>query len=199
MKRSLFILAAAVFASVIPAYADVVYTVSFSGFVTSTQGATGENIGGSISGSFSLDDTSGQFSYFTIAGIGAPAGSLANNGLSFTDAIYQDQISAVNVGGNVNSSFTLDLSSLTQWPVGVDTFYTLLTDSSQLPSNLDTSGDPFTSTFGYYMSDAAGNNVVSLDANLTSLTVTATPEPASFVLLGSSLLGLGMILRRRRD
>jgi hypothetical protein len=197
MHRSLLILAAAAFVSVIPARATV-FSVSFAGTVTLTQGATGENVGNPVSGSFTLDDADGQFSSFTIGAQSAPAGSLATNSLGFFDAIYQDQISPVTSGGNLNSTFTLDLSSMTQWPVGVDTIYTLLTDGSQLPSNLDISGDSFTSTFGYLTSDAAGNNVASLNADLTSLTVTATPEPATFALLGSSLLGLGMILRRRR-
>lgn len=197
MKRSLLILAVAAFAGGIPAHATV-FSVSFTGTVTSVQGTTGESVGNSIAGNLYLSDTTGQFSSFTIDSKSAPTGSLANNGLSFTDAIYQDQISPVTAGGNVNSTFKLDLSSLTLWPVGVDTLYTLLTDSTQIPANLDTSGDLFTSTFGYYMSDAAGNNVVSLNANLTSLSVATVPEPATFALLGSSLLGLGMILRCRR-
>ena len=197
MKRSLLILAAAALANVTLAHATT-YSATFTGTVTSIQGETGENVGNPITASFNLNDATGQFSNFTIDSMSAPAGSLANNGLSFTDAIYEDQISPVSVGGNVNSTFTLDLSAVGQWPVGVDTFYSLLTDKSQLPSNLDTSGDYFTSTFGYYMANAAGSNVVSLNADLTSLTVTASPEPSSFVLLGSSLLGLGVMLRRRR-
>ena len=196
MKRSLLILAVTALASATLARATT-YSASFTGTVTSSQGATGENVGNLITGSFTLDDLNGQFSNFTIDSKSAPAGSLANNGLSFTDAVYQDQISPVSAGGNVNSTFTLDLSSVGQWPVGLDTIYKLLTDSSQLPSNLDTSGDFFTSTFSYYISDGAGNNVVSLDANLRSLTVTATPEPASFLLFSLSLLGAGVMLRRR--
>lgn len=196
MKRSLVILAAAV-AALVPAHATIV-SVNFTGVVTDSTGATGEAVGNTVSGSFRLDESNGQFANFAIDSMSAPTGSIANNGLSFFDALYQDQISAVGTGGNVNSTFTLDLSSLSQWPVGSDTIYTLLTDSSQIPGNLDMTGDAFTSTFGYYMSDAAGNNVVKLDADLSSLTVATIPEPASFTLLGGSLLGLGAILRRRR-
>jgi len=197
MKRSLLILAAAALGTVIPAHATV-FSVSFSGVVADSTGATGEAVGDIIAGSFNLNDGSGQFSSFSIAGKSAPAGSLANNGLSFTDALYEDQLSPVSAWGNVNSTFKLDLSSLSEWPVGSDSIYALLTDSSQIPSNLDTSGDFFTSTFGYYMSDAAGNNVVQLDADLTSLKVTASPEPASLALLATALLSLGCLVRRGR-
>ena len=197
MRRSLLIFAAAAFATVPSAYATI-FSVSFSGVVIDSTGATGDSVGNTIAGSFSLNDGSGQFSSFTIDSKNAPAGSLANNSYGLFDAIYEDQISPVSAGGNVNSTFTLDLSSVNGWPTGTDTIYTLLTDSSQIPGNLDTSGDFFTTTFGYYTSDAAGNNVVQLDADLTSLTVTATPEPASFTLLSIALAGIGFLVPRRR-
>ncbi len=195
MGRSLSIFAAVVFAMAVPAYAGVI-SVNFSGVVIDSTGATGESAGNTIFGSFSLDDVSGQFSSFVIDTRSAPDSSLPNNGLGFFDAIYQDQISSVSTGGNVNSTFTLDLSSLTEWPVGTDTIYSLLGDSSQIPGNLDTSGDSFTSTFGYYMADGAGNNVVQLDADLTSVEV--APEPASFALLGTGLLAMTFAVRRSR-
>ncbi len=197
MRRSLLIFAAAAFAAVVPAYATV-YAVSFTGVVIDSTGATGEAVGSPVSGSFRLNDAGGQFSSFSIDSKSAPAGSLANNSYGLFDAIYEDQISPVSAGGNVNSTFTLDLSALNGWPTGTDTIYSLLTDSSQLASNLDTSGDFFTSTFGYYISDAAGNNVVQLDADLTSLSVTATPEPATLSLLGLALAAAGFVGRRKR-
>ncbi|MBV8707518.1 MAG: PEP-CTERM sorting domain-containing protein [Acidobacteriaceae bacterium] len=201
MKTTLSVLAIAVLAIVVPAHATV-YSVDFQGIVNQTQGATGQALGNTVTGHFDLDSSSGNFLDFTIAGKSVAAGYSSSAVIvpPFTEAIYTAQVSPVSSGGSTNSTFTLDLSSLSSWPATV-TAYTLLTNTAQLTTNLDTINNPsstFPSTFGYYTANASGNNIAALNANLTSVTATAAvPEPASLALLGSSVLGLVLFIRRR--
>ena len=200
MKYTLSVLAIAALAAAVPAHATV-YDVNFTGTVYQTTGATGQAIGDTVMGHFDLDSTSGNFLDFTVAGQSVPSGfqSFASIGPAETDAIYTAQVSPVAAGTPTNSTFSLDLSALSNWPSS-DSAFTLLTDANQLATNLDTVTNPasaFPSTFNYYTANSDGTNVVALDADLTSLAVTASPEPASFALLGSSLLGLGLFFRRR--
>jgi hypothetical protein len=202
MKRTLSVLAIAALAAVVPAHAAIL-AVSFTGTVFQTQGATGQAVGSTVTGHFDLNSATGSYLDFMIAGKSVAAGymSSATIGPALFDAIYTAQVSPVSSGMPSNSSFSLDLSSLTTWP-STDTAYTLLTDKTQLMTNLDTIGNPlsaFPSTFNYYTANANGTNVVSLSADLTSVTATATvPEPASLLLVASSLLvGLGFFIFRR--
>lgn len=208
MKRTLSVLAIAALVAVsgAPARAAAIYNATFTGIVDQTQGATGESVGSTVTGHFDLDSGTGDFLDFVIAGQSVAAGyeSFAAIGPALFDAIYTAQVSPVALGTPSNSSFSLDLSSLSTWP-STDTVYTLLTDGNQLATNLDTVNNPlsaFPSTFSYYTANADGTNVVSLNADLTSIRATAaaavTPEPGSFALLGFSLLGAGIFAGRLR-
>jgi PEP-CTERM motif len=206
MKRtfSALAIAALVVVSGAPAKAGAIYTANFMGTVFSTEGATGESVGSTVTGHFDLDSNTGSFLDFSIAGRSVAAGylSFAAIGPALFDATYTAQVSPVALATPSNSSFTLDLSSLSTWP-STDTVYTLLTDGVQLATNLDTVNNPlsaFPSTFGYYTANPDGTNVVALSANLTSITAAAaaTPEPGTFALLGCSLLGAGIFAARRR-
>jgi hypothetical protein len=201
MKRTLSVLALTALAATVPAHAAIL-AVSFTGTVFQAQGATGQAIGSTVMGHFDLNSTTGSYLDFTIGGKSVATGymSSANIGPALTDAIYMAQLSPVSTGMPSNSTFSLDLSSLTTWP-STDTPYTLLTDPTQLTTNLDTINKPssaFPSTFGYYTANSNGTNVVSLTANLTSVNVSASaiPEPASLALVAFSLLGLVLFARR---
>jgi hypothetical protein len=204
MKITLSVLAIATLAAVAaaPAQAGPIYIVNFTGIVDQTQGATGETTGSTVTGRFDLDSATGNFLDFMIAGKSVAAGYTSMAGIvpALTDAIYTAQVSPVLSTGTPNSTFSLDLSSLTSWP-STDNAFTLLTDKTQLTTNLDTITNPlsaFPSTFDYFTANADGTNIVSLSANLTSITATATPEPGSLALVTVPLLlGLGLFVRRR--
>lgn len=101
------------------------------GIVSLTQGATGQAVGNSVAGRFDLDSLTGSFLNFSIAGqsIAPDFASTASIGPARTDAIYTAQISPVSTGMPQNSTFSLDLSSLTTWPSTL-TPYTLLIDNA---------------------------------------------------------------------
>jgi hypothetical protein len=188
MKRPLSVLAIAALTVIYaaPSHAAAIYTVNFTGTVNQTQGAAGVSVGSPVTGHFNLDSATGNFLDFTIAGQSAAPGFLSSVsvGPALDDAIYTAQVSPVAFDTPGNNSFFVDLSSLATWP-STDTAYTLLSDADQLPTNLDTANSPlsmFPSTFGYYTAKANGTDVVALSANLTSVTVAATPEPPNFAV-----------------
>jgi hypothetical protein len=206
MKNRLAVLAAIALAVLCAAsaHADTIYSADFTGTVFQTQGATGQPVGSTVMGHFDVNSNNGRFLDFTIAGQSVAAGymSFASIGPALTDAIYTAQVSPVSSGKPINSTFSLDLSSLSTWP-STDTAYTLLTDTAQLTTNLDTISNPlsaFPSTFNYYTANANGSNVVALSAHLTTITATTStvaPEPASMALVAPLLLALGLFVRRR--
>ena len=96
------------------------------------------------------------------------------------------------VGGDLNSTFSLDLEALnTPWTAA--NAVALLT-SAQLATNLDTT----LSTFTYYMANSNGTNIHSVTAMLTGIQVSAVPEPSSVALLLAGVAGVGAVVRRRQ-
>jgi hypothetical protein len=198
MKTRLF-LAALLAAGLSTSAQAANYTISFTGDVVTTVGATGRSIGDMVSGSITLIAPAQAIVAFTIDGITLAHGADTSATLtpSFTDALYESIFNPVALGGATNTTLSLDLSSLTSWP-STDTAISLLTDSAQLANNLDTVNNPlsaFPSTFMYYLADSSGNNVTSLTADLTGLSVTV-PEPMTLSLLTVAMVGLGVARRR---
>ena len=198
MKR-VSILAAALTAVLtsLSAHADVL-DAKFFGTVQ-TQTNAGFTIDSPISGEFFYDTTSLKYLSFSIGGQSVASGFASTASLTpdlFT-ALYRAQVSPVESGGNLNSTFTLDLEALNApWSAG--SAAQLLTNASQLASNLDTDN----STFGFFAANADGTGIESVTAALDGITVTtvvAVPEPSTVALFVGGLALLGVRRRIRRD
>jgi hypothetical protein len=160
---------------------------------------------------------------FTIQGYSIPAGftstiTLDNGNYS---AYYEAQLTVPEVGGdNLNYDFGLDLEALnTPFPSpsgGTDPAgdaIALLTDTTQLETNLDTVTNDPTATLGYNLTNsnyfflihydvgtpvAGTSDPLASPASGSPLDV-AAPEPASITLLATSLLGFVTMRRRRQN
>lgn len=170
-----------------------VVDVTFSGLVQAESGS-GTTVGNAISGEFIYDTTLSVFRMFSIGSESVAAGfaSQADISADHYSALYQAQLSPVAVGGDLNSTFTVDLEGLSGWTASNAS--ELLTNA-QLPMNLDKT----MSSFGYYMANSNGSNITSLSASLTDLQVSTVPEPASIALLLAGIAVVGATVRRRRQ
>ena len=171
-----------------------VVNASFTGLVES-QIDSGFEVNAPVSGSFSYDLGSASFLSYSFGGfdVASGHGSSAVFSPDQYSAYYSAQLSPVEQGGTLNSTFTLDLEAgIDPWAAA--SAISLLTDAGQLSTNLDISA----STFGFYTGNADGTQIHSAMARLAALTVTTpVPEPGTFALLalGLGALALGRALR----
>jgi PEP-CTERM motif len=104
------------------------------------------------------------------------------------------------------SNSTLHITDTTFQPTGETGFVATFTDpafnSFRVIDNtlagltFSFSGDVLTVNFAGFTSDIVGN-VGTADVSLFTLGAVATPEPSSFVLIGTGLCGLATFLHRR--
>ena len=170
-----------------PAAADII-DAKFSGQVA-TQTNTSFAVGSAISGEFLYDTATSRYLSFVVGGQSVAPGFLSTAAITpdLYSAIYEAQLSPVPLPGVRNSTFTVDLEGQNPWPSN-DAF-ALLTNASQLATNLDRS----LSTFGYYNANGDGTDVHSLSATLSAFQVSAVPEPGTAALM---LVGLAAAARR---
>lgn len=195
MKRlSTLALALAALATTASAQAAVI-DAKFIGTVQS-QANAGYALNSPIIGEFVFDTVAAQYLSFVIGGQSIAAGFSSTAALTpdlFT-ALYRAQLSPVQQGGGLNSTFVVDLEALNMpWPA--NGAVALLLNAGQLTSNLDLAN----SSFGFFTANSDGTNVRSVSAALNRLQVSAAPEPASIALMlgGMAMLGLNRARRRR--
>ncbi len=195
MKR-LFTLTAAVAALsfALPSQATLI-DARFSGTVGSQVNA-GFTVGAAIAGTFVYDTVLARYLSFTVGGQSVAPGFASTASLTpdLYSAIYRAQLSPVQQGGNLNSTFVVDLEGLNPWPSG--NAAGLLLNTAQLASNLDTAF----SSFGFFTANVDGTGVRSVNAALTSLSATAigaVPEPGTTALLLAGVVAFGLRRFRR--
>lgn len=184
--------AAAPVAIALSAHAGVI-NAKFSGTVQS-QANAGYVVASPIMGEFVYDIGSARYLSFTIGGQSIAAGysSTADLTPDLYTALYRAQLSPLQLGVTMNSTFTVDLEALnTPWPASGA--IALLTNATQLAGNLDT----VNSSFGFYTANANGTNIRSVTAMLNGLQVTAVPEPTSLALVLAAVTVLGIRQARR--
>ena len=195
MNRLLLLLVPVLAFAAAPARAALI-ELSFAGTVSTQQG-TSYLPGQTINGELNYDPGSNTITAFTIGAYSVQPqyASSAYISIDQYSAIYMAQTSPVAQGTSTNQTFALDLEAITTFPyTGNPTSdaVALLTNRSQIPANLD----PAASNFSFYIANADGTNIQSLNATLLPNSV-ELPEPASLpILLTGLLVSLGVLRRR---
>lgn len=126
------------------------------------------------SGSFTLDPVAGQISYTLTTGLSDLTATYGGANITFTDINGPTMVTTD--GGQVTGLYSLAAGSDAGLEVGYAVF-----DGSSFSS-------AFTTTTNHYEFDAS---------SITFQDTTVTPEPSSFLLLGTGVLGLAGIMRVR--
>jgi hypothetical protein len=168
------------------ARADELIDITVTGTVDSQEGSV-STIGDTITASLVYDATSGLYESFSIDGYGLPVGGDAHFGASTYHMVYKDNLSAVQDGGTQNVSLALALYPLVSFSATDIADYG--TDLSLSAFYVDPTDPANSSGFEYYADDIDGNNIVYVDALLTSYSA-VIPEPASALVLAPALAWL---------
>jgi hypothetical protein len=113
--------------------------------------------------------------------------------LDLNGALYEAQIAASGTTRTTNSTFQLDLQA------GGNPFPAVTAIALRTNSGLAANLDPNNSTFGFYIGNADGTNIKSLNASLKTLSVTAATVPSTALMLAASaaLLALRGVRKTR--
>jgi autotransporter-associated beta strand protein len=121
------------------------------------------------------------------------AGGTGNAGITY------DQVSvtgAVNLGGLLASNLVLNVSGLTQSNVG-QKFFIVLNDGTDLISTTFAQGTIVTGGANVFTINYADNGDAGTVGNDISLTLTAVPEPSTWIGGALALVAIGFTQRRR--
>jgi hypothetical protein len=185
MKLHLAVLAsAALLAFSTAARADNVHNYTLSGVTF------GSGIGGTVTGSFSIDYTTGTYTDINVTASGSPGG-VAD---SFTQTTY--------FSGFINSPGEIGVVDLSDAGYNV-TDNNVITLQLGFPTTL---GDPPTINtglnnsnvfYGPHVPGFVGELAITGGSLILTPTPAATPEPSSLVLIGTGVLSLAGAARRK--